>query len=90
MKANTSQYGSIIPRVVTFIAMYAGVLLVKPKPDSKRPISSGVSGQLPFMRNASGLYFVLVTLFLYTWPPLNLCNSRCQLNPMKVFLKIAW
>lgn len=77
MKAYTSQYEANAPSVVTFIAMYAGVLLVKPNPDSKRPISSGVSGQLPFMRNASGLYFVLVTLFLHIWTPLTLWYLIC-------------
>lgn len=47
--------------LATLLAMYMGVELGKPSPDSKRPISSGVRGQLPFMRKFSGLYRVLLT-----------------------------
>lgn len=50
--------------VATLLAMYTGVALGKPSPDSRRPISSGVRGQLPFMRKFSGLYCVLLTPLL--------------------------
>lgn len=55
--------------LATLLAMYMGVVVGKPSPDSRRPISSGVRGQLPFMRKFSGLYWVLLTPLLRERPP---------------------